>query len=105
MTVPLTGIVKVFGRRPPVCAAPPSWGRHPQTFTLAEVTNLREQWLTHSGIPAYCNAQVLLIDHDVDLIAATCTQTLVMDFGRLLALGPTQEVLRDPAVRRAYLGT
>ncbi|MEO8297585.1 MAG: ATP-binding cassette domain-containing protein [Burkholderiales bacterium] len=57
------------------------------------------------GIPEHCGAQVLLIDHDVDLIAATCTQTLVMDFGRLLALGPTREVLDDPAVRRAYLGT
>ena len=67
-----------------------------------ESARLRQALL---GIPAYCNAQVLLIDHDVDLIAATCTQTLVMDFGRLLALGPTQEVLRDPAVRRAYLGT
>lgn len=57
------------------------------------------------GIPARFGAQVLLIDHDVDLIAATCSQTLVMDFGRLLALGPTREVLDDPAVRRAYLGT
>jgi hypothetical protein len=23
-------------RRPTVCAAPPSWGRHPQTFTEAD---------------------------------------------------------------------
>ena len=49
-------------------------------------------------------AQVLLIDHDVDLIAATCQQTLVMDFGRRLALGPTAQVLTDADVRRAYLG-
>ncbi len=26
---------EVCGRRPPVCAAPPSWGRHPQTFMFA----------------------------------------------------------------------
>jgi branched-chain amino acid transport system ATP-binding protein len=57
------------------------------------------------GIPQQCGAQVLLIDHDVELIAATCTQTLVMDFGRRLALGPTRVVLEDPEVRRAYLGT
>ncbi len=57
------------------------------------------------GIPDHCGAQVLLIDHDVELIAATCTQTLVMDFGRRLALGPTRAVLDDPAVRLAYLGT
>lgn len=57
------------------------------------------------GIPQQWGAQVLLIDHDVELIAATCTQTLVMDFGRRLALGPTRVVLQDPEVRRAYLGT
>jgi branched-chain amino acid transport system ATP-binding protein len=47
---------------------------------------------------------VLLIDHDVDLIASICTQTLVLDFGRRLALGATRAVLDDPAVRQAYLG-
>lgn len=50
------------------------------------------------------HAQILLIDHDVDLIAATCEETLVMDFGRRLKLGPTSDVLVDPDVRRAYLG-
>ncbi|GAB1385962.1 ATP-binding cassette domain-containing protein [Melaminivora sp.] len=56
------------------------------------------------AIPEHFGAQVLLIDHDVDLIQATCTQTLVLDFGKRLALGPTAQVLQDPAVRRAYLG-
>jgi len=57
-----------------------------------------------AGIPSRFGAQVLLIDHDVELIAAVCAQTLVMDFGRRLALGATSEVLAEPAVRRAYLG-
>lgn len=57
-----------------------------------------------SAIPECFGAQVLLIDHDVDLIAAICTQTLVLDFGRRLALGTTRSVLDDPAVRQAYLG-
>jgi branched-chain amino acid transport system ATP-binding protein len=56
------------------------------------------------GVRDFRGAQVLLIDHDVDLIAATCQQTLVMDFGRRLALGPTSDVLADADVRRAYLG-
>ena len=56
------------------------------------------------GIPAYCGAQVFLIDHDVALIAACCEQTMVLDFGKLLALGPTASVLEQPEVRRAYLG-
>jgi branched-chain amino acid transport system ATP-binding protein len=50
-------------------------------------------------------AKVVLIDHDADLIASVCTETLVIDFGRRLAAGPTAGVLADPEVRRAYLGT
>lgn len=57
-----------------------------------------------AAIPERFGAQVLLIDHDVDLIAAICTQTLVLDFGRRLALGTTRAVLDDAAVRQAYLG-
>ena len=57
------------------------------------------------GIPVFCKAQVFLIDHDVALIAACCDETMVLDFGRLLALGPTADVLAHPEVRRAYLGS
>jgi branched-chain amino acid transport system ATP-binding protein len=57
------------------------------------------------AIPERFGAQVLLIDHDVNLIADICTQTLVLDFGRRLVLGPTRAVLDDANVRRAYLGT
>jgi branched-chain amino acid transport system ATP-binding protein len=56
------------------------------------------------GIHAYCGAQVFLIDHDVGLIADCCEQTMVLDFGKLLAVGPTAQVLAEPDVRRAYLG-
>ncbi len=56
------------------------------------------------GIPGYSKAQVFLIDHDVDLIAACCHETMVLDFGKLLALGPTLEVLKKPEVQQAYLG-
>ncbi|CAN7609358.1 ATP-binding cassette domain-containing protein [Bradyrhizobium sp. LjRoot220] len=52
----------------------------------------------------YCGAQVLLVDHDVDLISATCTATLVLDFGSPIAYGPPPDVLADPKVRAAYLG-
>ena len=57
------------------------------------------------GIPAYCGAQLFLIDHDVELIAACCSQTMVLDFGKLLAVGSTTAVLEQPDVRRAFLGT
>jgi branched-chain amino acid transport system ATP-binding protein len=58
-----------------------------------------------AGIPEKFGAQVVLIDHDVDLIANLCTQTLVLDFGKKLALGPTRTVLDDPFVQQAYLGS
>lgn len=58
-----------------------------------------------AAIPEQFGAQVLLIDHDVELIANLCTQTLVLDFGKKLALGPTRAVLDEPAVRQAYLGS
>ncbi|MBB4063078.1 hypothetical protein [Gellertiella hungarica] len=56
------------------------------------------------GIPAATGAQVLVIDHDVELIRAMCSETMVLDYGKLLALGPTAEVLENDNVRRAYLG-
>lgn len=73
----------------------------------AGLTELETLFLCRAlgGVQDFCGAQVLLIDHDVDLIKTCCSQTLVLDFGRRLALGPTQAVLEDAAVRRAYLGT
>jgi len=56
------------------------------------------------SIPEAFDTKIVLIDHDADLISTVCQHTLVLDFGRRLALGPTAEVLADPAVRRAYLG-
>jgi branched-chain amino acid transport system ATP-binding protein len=48
---------------------------------------------------------VVLVDHDMDLVATVCQQIGVLDFGRRIAFGPTAEVLDDPVVKRAYLGT
>jgi branched-chain amino acid transport system ATP-binding protein len=57
------------------------------------------------SIPERVGASVILVDHDMSLVQACCDWTAVLDFGRLLAAGPTSEVLRDPNVMRAYLGT
>ena len=55
-------------------------------------------------IPEHFGAQVVLIEHDMDLVAALCHEVLVLDFGRCLAEGPTDVVLQDKAVRAAWLG-
>jgi branched-chain amino acid transport system ATP-binding protein len=57
------------------------------------------------GIPEHMGALVILVDHDMSLVSATCGVTAVLDFGKLIASGPTAEVLRDEQVMRAYLGT
>jgi branched-chain amino acid transport system ATP-binding protein len=56
------------------------------------------------GIPRAFGAMVVLIEHDVSLIAATCAATVVLDFGSLIAYGPTHAVLQDARVKAAYLG-
>ncbi len=56
-------------------------------------------------IPEHMDAQVILVDHDMSLVSACCDMTGVLDFGKLIAAGPTAEVLRDEQVVRAYLGT
>ncbi len=55
-------------------------------------------------LPLAFDSQLVLVDHDADLIASVCIETLVLDFGKRLAMGPTRAVLDDPDVRRAYLG-
>ncbi|MGZ4803202.1 MAG: ABC transporter ATP-binding protein [Acidimicrobiia bacterium] len=47
---------------------------------------------------------VLLVEHDVEFVRSFSTRLSVLDFGHLIAAGPTREVLADDAVRRAYLG-
>ena len=56
-------------------------------------------------IPEETGALVILVDHDMSLVSACCETTAVLDFGRLIASGPTAEVLRDEQVIRAYIGT
>jgi branched-chain amino acid transport system ATP-binding protein len=47
---------------------------------------------------------VLLVEHDLAMVEQVAEQLYVLDFGRLLASGERDEVLADPAVRKAYLG-
>ncbi len=56
-------------------------------------------------IPARTGALTILVDHDMGLVAATCSHTTVLDFGYVIATGPTTEVLANPEVIAAYLGT
>ena len=49
-------------------------------------------------------ATILLIEHNMDMVARLCGRIIVMAQGRLLREGKPDEVARDPAVIEAYLG-
>jgi ABC-type branched-subunit amino acid transport system ATPase component len=70
---------------------------------LSEVERDQLQELI-KGIPERFGAVVVLVDHDVNLIAATCHSTAVLDFGSLIAYSPTRVALQDEKVKAAYLG-
>ena len=47
---------------------------------------------------------ILLIEHDMHLVAGICEQLTVLNFGTELAKGETSEVLANPEVIKAYIG-
>jgi len=83
----------------------------PRVVLLDEpAAGLPEQETEHLGsvirrIPEQFGALTILVDHDMRLVSACCETTAVLDFGKLIATGPTAEVLRNEHVINAYLGT
>src|SRR5690349_22795395 len=50
------------------------------------------------------DASVVVVEHRMDLMMSVCDSIAVLDFGKLIAFGPPQQVQADPAVTAAYLG-
>ncbi|QKD02561.1 branched-chain amino acid ABC transporter ATP-binding protein/permease [Mesorhizobium loti] len=55
-------------------------------------------------IPKLFGSAVLLVEHDMDLVRAVCSEVTVLDFGRVIASGPPAKVLDQGSVKKAYLG-
>ncbi len=47
---------------------------------------------------------VVMIDHDMELVLAVCDRIVVLDLGKVIAIGTPDEIRTDPAVAGAYLG-
>jgi branched-chain amino acid transport system ATP-binding protein len=50
------------------------------------------------------SAAIIIVEHNVRLCLPVCDNALVMDAGSVLARGTPDEIRRNPAVIRAYLG-
>jgi branched-chain amino acid transport system ATP-binding protein len=48
---------------------------------------------------------VLLVEHDLKMVGDVVDRAIVMDLGSMVAQGTFDEVMADPKVRDAYLGT
>lgn len=96
------------GQRQLVSIARAVVGR-PQVLFLDEpaagLDSTESQWLGErlrairdSGI------SILMVEHDMGLVLSLCDRIHVLNFGKLIASGPPDEIRRDPEVSRAYLG-
>ena len=50
------------------------------------------------------DANVVVIEHRMDLMMSVCKTITVLDFGKVIAVGTPGQVQADPAVTAAYLG-
>ena len=47
---------------------------------------------------------ILLVEHDIALVASFTTRAYLLDFGRMLCSGATADVMASSEMRHAYLG-
>ncbi|WP_035303182.1 ABC transporter permease subunit [Actinokineospora inagensis] len=83
--------------RPPVLLLDEPAAGHSADETRLLVERLVE-------IPERFDTSLLLVEHDIEVVRATCDQVVVLDFGQVIAAGPPEQVLTDPVVIAAYLG-
>jgi branched-chain amino acid transport system ATP-binding protein len=57
-----------------------------------------------ASVRARFEVTMLVVDHDMALIMRICNRIYVLDYGKIIAEGPPQQIREDPLVVRAYLG-
>ncbi len=83
----------------------------PSLLLLDEPSSGLDRKETHAlvdvlhGIQQSQGTAVLLVEHDLEMVVRAVSRLYVLDLGRLLTSGPVEEVMADPNVREAYLGS
>jgi len=82
----------------------------PKLLFLDEPSSGLDKWeseelaATLTGIGGEQSMAIMIIEHDIPLVRSLATRTYVLNYGCLIASGPTGEVLSNDLVRSAYLG-
>ena len=79
-----------------LCLDEPAAGLNPRES--AELNHLLKAIRDEEGIG------LLLIEHDMSVVMGISDRVVVLDYGKKISEGTPDEVRRDPAVIRAYLG-
>jgi branched-chain amino acid transport system ATP-binding protein len=93
----LVAVARALAARPKLlCLDEPAAGLDAQE-SIAFGLHLRQ--IVDRGTP------ILLIDHDMGLVLGISDRVVVLEFGRVIAVGTPEEVRTDPKVVVAYLGS
>lgn len=57
-----------------------------------------------AGLPEKTGVTVVMVEHDMSLVMRITHRIAVLDFGKLIAVGPPDEIRNHPDVIEAYLG-
>ncbi len=71
---------------------------------MNEVESLALRETIHN-LNALGGAGILVVDHDLSFILGICERIYVLDAGRIIAMGPPEEIVANAAVIDAYIGT